>query len=84
MGKIEEHKRCLEGKIKQNFLSPALHFLSQKRITSKMWTDIPKTLSKIWVNISKCKSMLFKINVLKKIKLYQYFNEKIFEIKIMT
>jgi len=47
-----------------------------------MWADIPKTLSKIWVNISKCKSMLFKINILMKTKLYQYFNEnKIFEAK---
>lgn len=70
---------------KAMFLSPAFHFLSQKRITSKMWTDIPKTLSKICVNISKCQSMLFKTNILMKMKLYQYFYEKkIFEIQIPT
>lgn len=50
-----------------------------------MWTDIPKTLSKICVNISKCQSMLFKTNILMKMKLYQYFYEKkIFEIQIPT
>lgn len=51
------------------FLPLALNFLSQKRITSKTWTDIPKTLSKIWVKIFKCKIMLFKANILMKMKL---------------
>lgn len=79
-GKIQT---MLRRQDKEIFFSPTLPFLSQKSITRKMWAASSKALSKIWVNLSKCKSMLFNSSILMKMDLYQYFYE-IFETKTLT
>lgn len=75
MGKVENHKRCLEEKTKQYFYPLLFIFLAEKELQSKHGLISPK-LSKPWVNISKCKSTLFIIANWMKMKLHQYFYER--------
>lgn len=70
VGRVEKQQKCLEEKTKQYFYVLLFIFSVKKRIASKIWTDIPKTLSKIWVNTFKCKSTLFKISILMKMKVF--------------